>query len=647
MHHDPQWLSKQAAINLERLLPLLAGLVDDIDLKNELVARLKRHFPAIFELTFFLYGHHYDYYYHLETILRTAVEGYVARSEDLKTLDRHREQNPLWYQSHEMFGAVCYVDLFAGNLKGLREKLPYFEELGVTYLHLMPLFEVPARNNDGGYAISSFRNVNPALGTMNELEQLTTDFRQHGISLVLDFVFNHTSDEHPWARAALAGDENYQNYYRIFPDRTLPDAYEPFLREIFPEQAPGSFTYVAELNQWVWTTFYNFQWDLNYANPQLFRAMLEEMIFLANRGIEVLRLDAVPFIWKELGTACENLPQVNMIISAYNALVKIACPALLFKSEAIVHPRDVRSYIGENKCPLSYNPIMMVSLWEALATREVYFFTHTMQKQFSLESQSSWLNYVRSHDDIGWGFADEDAAEVGINGHDHRYFLNQYFTGRFPGSFARGEPFNFNPRTGDMRISGTCASLVGIEAALREADEWALELAIRRLHLIYGICLSAGGIPLLYLGDEVGTLNDPSYIDEEQKRNDSRWLHRPRADDQLYTNRYYADSVAGRVFQPLKRMIWTRKSHHCFRNGETQFIHSNNQHVLAFTRNLEMLVLANFSEHSQTIAGTQFDHYLVEGFDLIGEKPVGHEKDLRLAPYQLLWIIGNSFNSIS
>ena len=338
-----------------------------------------------------------------------------------------------------MLGGVCYVDLFAGNLAGIRARLPYLRELGLTYLHLMPLFKVPMPENDGGYAVSSYREVNPALGTIAELSALAGELRREGISLVVDFVFNHTSDEHDWARRALAGDPEYQDYYYMFPDRTMPDAYEKNLREIFPEVRHGSFTYRPDADaghRWVWTTFNSYQWDLNYSNPAVFRAMLEEMLRLANAGIEVLRLDAVAFIWKQMGTACENLPEAHLLIQAFNALARIAAPALLFKSEAIVHPDEVAKYIDPGECQLSYNPLLMALLWESLATREVKLLRHSMHERFKINPACAWVNYVRCHDDIGWTFDDENAVQVGINGYGHRQFLNAFYTGRFPGSFA-------------------------------------------------------------------------------------------------------------------------------------------------------------------------------------------------------------------
>ena len=546
-HQD--WLTQQAHQTLSRLLPRLEAIFADTDDEDDdqrhFFTRLQREFPRLFGLLYQLYGQQYDFFYHVEQILRTAAESYQQRSDSLKQLDHTREANPHWFQSEKLVGGVCYVDLFAGDLNGLRERLPYLQELGLTYLHLMPLFKSPDDNSDGGYAVSDYRQVNPPLGTMQQLAELAAELREQGISLVLDFVFNHTSDRHQWAQRALAGEAQYQDYYRMFPDRTTPDRYEQTLREIFPEQSPGNFTYRPEIHQWVWTSFYSFQWDLNYANPDVFNAMLGEMLFLANQGVEVLRLDAVAFLWKEMGTSCENLPEVHLLIQAYNALVRVAAPAMTFKSEAIVHPKDVASYISRDECPMSYNPTLMALSWEALATRDVSLLQHSMARRFTIPDDCAWVNYIRVHDDIGWTFANEDAAELHINGYDHRQFLNRFYIGEFDGSFANGVPFGYNPRTGDMRISGTAASLAGLEQAKNENDPAKIDDALGRLLLLYSLMLSAGGIPLIYINDEIATLNDYSYLQDPDKQDDSRWVHRPAFDWQRADKRHDSETIPG------------------------------------------------------------------------------------------------------
>lgn len=627
----------------KRIWPLVSLILQDEESINEFSARLAQHFPGVFRLLYALYGHldPYDFYYHIEQIITTTAQVYADRSEELKALDRRRLVDPQWFQSEKMVGGVCYVDLFAGNLENLRAKIPYFQELGLTYLHLMPLFDVPEANNDGGYAVSDYRQVYHRLGTMHQLNKLAGELRRHGISLVLDFIFNHTSDEHEWARRALAGDETYQNYYYMFDDRTLPDQYERTLREIFPEQSPGSFTYRPEIKKWVWTTFRNFQWDLNYRNPAVFNAMLGELLFLANQGVEVLRLDAVAFTWKEMGTSCENLPQAHLLIQAFNALVRVAAPAMLFKSEAIVHPAEVAKYIRWDECPISYNPTLMALLWESLATRDVKLLRHSMSKRFDIPRDCAWVNYVRVHDDIGWTFADEDAAEIGINGFDHRQFLNAFYTGQFPGSFASGVPFNFNPVTRDMRISGTAASLAGLEKALTANDPVQIDLALKRLLLIHSVILSAGGIPLIYLGDEIATLNDYTYQQDPAKQDDSRWVHRPFFDWERAERRHDASTPEGFLFQNLVRLIEIRKATPELAGGKTLFFDPGSPNVLGYVRSRKVVVLVNFCEWERKIAADVIRVYAAGAFhhtlvDLVtGERLSG---DVPLAPYQFRWL---------
>lgn len=634
-------IAREAQVSLKRLLPRLDSVKFKKKEREVFIRRLEAHFPRAFRLLYGLYGDRYDFFYHLQRIFDSVAQMAVERPAALQKLDDAREADPLWFQNERMVGGVCYVDLFAGNLQGIREKIPYFEELGLTYLHLMPLFKTPEGNSDGGYAVSSYREVNPALGTMEQLAELAGELRACGISLVVDFVFNHTSDEHTWALKALADDEEYQNYYLLFDDRNVPDLYERNLREIFPEQSPGSFTYNATLKKWVWTTFNSFQWDLNYANPAVFTAMMEEMLFLANQGVEVLRLDAVAFIWKQMGTTCENLPQAHQIIQALNALVRIAAPAMIFKSEAIVHPDHVASYISGAECPISYNPTMMALIWEALATREVKLLRHSMSKRFEIAPDCAWVNYVRVHDDIGWSFADEDAAEMAINGFNHRQFLNRFYTGQFAGSFAAGLPFNFNPITMDMRICGTGASLAGLEQGIRQGNEVYIQHALGRIVMIHSIILSAGGIPLIYLGDEIATLNDYSYKDDPVKADDSRWVHRPYFDWERAERRRDPDTPEGRVFHALHHLIHIRKTNPAFAGNQTLFFDTGNPHVLGYIHNRKLLVLANFSDFEQAVSRAVLHVYWPEierARDLVTAEHLPDDFVVRLHPYQFMWL---------
>ena len=640
--------SVEARHTLDRLLPRIeAKLSSHIKKQPQnwpiFLARLEEHFPRLLKLLVELYGGRYDFFYHLEELLMVITEAWLARPQALKALDQAREGQPDWFQSHKMLGGVCYVDLFAGDLNGIRQRIPYFQELGLTYLHLMPLFKSPEGENDGGYAISSYREVDPNLGTIDQLRELADDLRSHGISLVLDFVFNHTANEHAWALRARQGDPHYQAFYHMFSGRQMPDAYEKNLREIFPDEHPGAFTFFTDIRKWVWTTFHSNQWDLNYANPEVFNRMADEMLFLTNQGVEVLRLDAVAFIWKALGTACENLPEAHTIIQAYNAIARIAAPSLLFKSEAIVHPDEVAKYIRPGECQLSYNPLLMALLWNTLATREVNLLRYSMEKRFTIPEGTAWVNYVRCHDDIGWTFSDEDAAAVGINAFDHRQFLNAFYTGCFEGSFGRGLPFQENPKTGDARISGTCASLAGLEKALKVETEREVDLAIQRILLIHNIILTIGGIPLIYLGDEVGTLNDYSYREDPAKSDDSRWVHRIPANRQLYEQRQDPQTIPGRIYQGLRNLIDRRKNETLFSSVPPIFIDCGNPHVFGYIRRSgrrQILLLNNFSDFEQTVSrnALRLSGLGSEFFDLLSNKTYPLEEELTLNPFQFMWL---------
>lgn len=605
--------------------------------------RLLKRWPELFGLLFQLYGTRYDLYFFLERILFTMARAALDREAPMRQRDLEREHNPAWHLSQEMVGGALYVDLFSENLDRLREHIPYFKDLGLTYVHLMPLFAVRPGDNDGGYAISNYRSVDPRLGTVEDLKSLARDLRQAGITLVLDFVFNHTADDHEWAIKAQEGDPEHQDFYYIFPDRTEPEKYEQTLREIFPTVRHGNFTWHEGMRRWVWTTFNSFQWDLKYANPAVFDAMLGEMLFIANTGVDILRLDAVAFIWKQMGTSCENMPEAHTLIRAFNAAVRIAVPSLLFKSEAIVHPDDVVSYIAPEECQLSYNPTLMALCWESLATREVKLLYRSLSHRHRLPDYCSWINYLRCHDDIGWTFDDADADAVGINAFEHRKFLNAFFTGQFEGSFARGVPFQHNEKTGDMRIAGTLASLAGLEQALEREDDELIEMALRRMSLLNSIILSIGGIPLLYLGEEWGLLNDYDFVKDPAKVGDTRWIHRPKMRWEFLEDLGDHQKFRHRLFKSMKHMIACRKQCLALHGMEMELIELHNPHVLAFLRMHEghrLIVIANFRESKETIDGNRLRMIGLGRIfrDMLTGKEFSTSQMIDLEPYQTLWL---------
>lgn len=648
----PEELTYKADQTLRRLLPRLDPIWIETETserkQREFLDRLNVHWYPLFDLLYQLYGHRYDFFYHVEQVLLVAAHAWAARPAELCAIDEHRINDPTWFQSQQVVGGALYVDLFSENLAQLRNHTGYLKELGLTYLHLMPLFAVRPGNNDGGYAISNYRSVDPRLGSIEDLRELATELREAGILLVLDFVFNHTADDHQWAERAQAGDREFQDYYFLFPDRTVPDQYEQTLREIFPTVRRGNFTWHDGMERWVWTTFNSFQWDLNYGNPTVFRAMLDEMFFIANTGVDVLRLDAVAFIWKQMGTCCENLPQAHLVIQAFNRLARVAAPGLLFKSEAIVHPNDVVKYISQWECQISYNPTLMALLWESLATTKTTLLEQTLSHRHRLPENTAWINYLRCHDDIGWTFDDADAAAIGINAYDHRQFLNKFYTGQFPGSFARGVPFQQNAKTGDMRISGTMASLAGLEQAIEFEDATKKELAVRRILLLHGVILSIGGIPLLYLGEEWGMLNDYDFVKDPAKAGDTRWIHRPKMqwefleelDDAIDLK---GGSIRAHVFRSTQRLIALRKEHRALAGQQMDLIATDNPHVLGYVRTCDgdrLIVFANFSSLEQQIDGNRLRTAGMGMFfeDAITRTTHATSKPVVLEPYQVLWL---------
>jgi amylosucrase len=579
-----------------------------------------------------LYGATDECEHEFAQLVVDMASSWQARPAELKTLDRQRDATPDWFRSNRMLGGVCYVDLYAGSVDGLRSHIPYFVELGLTYLHVMPIFLAPKGNSDGGYAISSYRDIDPKVGDIADLHRLAEALREAGISLVLDFVFNHTSNEHLWAQRARAGDAEFEKYYWIFRGRDMPDAFEATTREIFPENHAGSFVPLDD-DRWVWATFHDFQWDLNYSNPAVFRAMAGEMLFLANQGVEILRMDAVAFIWKQLGTSNENLPEAHLLLQAFNAVCRIAAPSLLFKSEAIVHPDDVLKYVRPDECQLSYNPLQMALIWSTLASRDTRLLSDALEHRHALPPGTSWVNYVRSHDDIGWTFDDGDARRLGTDPEAHRRFLNDFFINRFPGSFARGEPFQENPHTGDARVSGTTASLAGLEAG----DP----LAVRRILLAHSIILSTGGIPLLYLGDEVGQLNDRSYELEPDRAGDSRWIGRPRYPAREYEARADATTPAGMIHRGLRRLIRVRKRTPEFAGNELVIFGTHNDHVLGYQRpgadGSTILVLANFGDQTQALHPDRFSA-LGPARNIVTGREVDLTKGLVIRSLDFVWL---------
>jgi amylosucrase len=521
----------------------------------------------------------------------------------------------------------------------------------VSYLHLMPLLAMRPEPNDGGYAVADYGAVEPALGTLEDLRALAGELRGLGMALCVDLVLNHTAREHAWALAALAGDAAKLAFYRTFADRELPDAYERTLPDVFPDTAPGSFTWVPELERWVWTTFNTYQWDLDYGNPEVFRAMAETMLDLAAVGVDVLRLDAAPFLWKRLGTNCQNQPEVHELLQAFRAVMRIAAPGVAFKAEAIVSPRDLVAYLGTGRhegkeCDLAYHNVLMVLLWSSLATGRVALMTRTLEAMPAVPPGAGWLTYVRCHDDIGWAITEEDAAAVGEDGHLHRCFLSDFYAGEFPGTFARGTRFQPDPSSGEARTSGMAAALTGLATARASGDALAVELAVRRILLLHAVAFAFGGLPVIYMGDEIGLADDQDWAADPHHRDDNRWMHRPHMDWAAAERRHDPGSVEGRLWGGLRRLVLARRGLRAVHaQGTTRPLWTGNAHVFGLERERagdRLLVLANFTADAQEVPLAVVHE---QGFEVradageVDGRPVRVRGDaVVLEPYAHLWL---------
>ncbi|MBQ9663780.1 MAG: alpha-amylase family protein [Oscillospiraceae bacterium] len=582
--------------------------------------------------------------YFTEILYRTWEE----RSPALKALDESRLRDPDWYRGHNILGMLMYVKAFAGNLQGVRGKLDYLEDCGVNYLHLMPILESPKGRSDGGYAVADFRRIEPELGTMEDLEALAADCHEKGISLCLDFVMNHTSEDHEWARKARAGDEACRARYFFYDDWTIPNEFEKTVPQVFPTTAPGNFSWCEEAHKVVMTTFYPYQWDLNYANPVVFNDMTENMLYLCNRGVDVIRLDAVPYIWKELGTNCRNLPQVHSLVRMMHMAADVVCPGTLLLGEVVMEPSKVVPYFGtveKPECHMLYNVTTMASTWHTVATKDVRLLRHQLGQVFALPKEYTFLNYLRCHDDIGWGLDYGFLGGFGMGEVSHKKFLNDYLTGRWEGSPSRGELYNDDPRLGDARLCGTTASLCGVEAARYEQDPEKLAWALRLDISLHAYMFTLSGIPVLYSGDEIAQENDYSYHEDPDKAADSRYLHRGDMNWEAAKLRKDPSAPEGKVFLALRRLETLRDEHRVFDSrADVWILNTGDDAVLGigrYFRGEKLLALFNFAETERRISAAG---ELGEFRDLMtGE--AADKSSLQLAPGGFRWLCCDFDNS--
>lgn len=587
----------------------LAGLVAERDV-DLFVLRLERFLPDLIAGLQPVYGERPEFVAWVQYLVSLMAGRYAERPLGLRRLDIARQLRPDWLQEPKQLGYVCYVDRFAGSLSQVHQHLDHLSRLGVTYVHLMSLLQARAGNSDGGYAIADYRATDSAIGHADDLERLTRALRERGISTCMDLVLNHVAYEHAWAQAARQGDARYRDYFWLFEDRAVPDQYERTLPEIFPESSPGSFTRDRELNQWVWTTFNDFQWDLNWTNPQVFQEIADLVLFWANRGVEIFRLDAIAFIWKRMGTDCQNQAEVHDIVHALRAIARIAAPAVAFKAEAIVSAEQLPHYLGTGEhagkvSDLAYHNSLMAHIWSSLASRDVRPMTHALRRLPEKPRSTSWASYLRCHDDIGWAIGDEDAAAVGLDGAAHRSFLVEYYSGRFTGSHARGAVFQHNSTTGDRRSCGTTASLAGLELALENGDERLVQVSIERILLAHAVIMAFPGVPLVYMGDEIGLLNDYTYREDPARRDDNRWIHRPAMPWERVERIRVDGTMEQRLFGQLVKLIHARKqTPQLHAEAPLSLLELDNPHVLGFVRSHplgDLVALFNFTEREQIV----------------------------------------------
>lgn len=612
--------------------------------------RLDRSAGDLWPMLENLYGQHPAYDTFRDNLLTALRKGWAARPADLKRLDLKRDLEPDWFQRPGMAGYVFYIDRFAGTLKGVLDRLDYLQDLGITYVHLMPCLKPRPGDSDGGFSVMDYRAINPDYGTMEEFEAVATALRARGISICVDVVLNHTAKEHAWAQAAARGDEKYQDYYLMFDDPAMPRQYEKSLAEVFPDNAPGNFTEYPHFGKWVWTTFNEHQWDLNWTNPQVFLEITEIMLYLANKGVDVLRLDAVAFMWKRLGTRCQSEPEVHMLLQALRACCRIACSAVIHLEEAIVAPAEMLPYLGRGRHDgregnLAYHNSLMVQFWGALATRDTRMMTHVLGTHFPPTlTNATYATYIRGHDDIGWAITDEDAAALHISAPAHRSFLSNFYDGTFPGSFARGALFQVNEATGDKRVSGSFASLAGLEKAQVEGDFPGAELAVQRILLGHAIIAGFGGIPLIYMGDELAMLNDHGYLDMPEHAHDSRWIHRPMMDWHAAHFRHSDDGALGQVFRGVKEILARRKATPALHAAlPVRIVDTGQAGLFAFVRQSptgNLLALFNMTEHWLNLPdGLARAQGVSLMYDALSDSAVSsHQGAIALPPYARVWL---------
>jgi len=620
---------------------------------NHFFTRFIANATAIDALFHEIYGRHETGTHAFDQLIHLITRAYLQRPDQLLARDADKGAKGNWFLSNDLAAMSLYVDRFGGNLKGLAGKLDYFQQLGVNFLHLMPVFESPEGESDGGYAVSDFRKVDQRFGTLSDLRELQRRMQKEGMYLMLDIVLNHTSHHHEWATKAKAGDKKYQDYFYMYDNRQQPDQFDRSMPEIFPESAPGNFTWNEEMQKWVMTVFHRYQWDLNYTNPQVFLEMLDHVFFYANLGVDILRIDAPAFIWKQPGTTCQNLPQAHTLLRLIKQCVEISAPGMALLGEAIVAPKEIMKYFGTGlykarECDFAYNATHMALQWDALATGDTRVMLAAQHEILQKPYGSSWITYTRCHDDIGLGYDDYMIQHAGFNPFEHRRFLKDYFSGARADSPARGALFSVNPKTNDARISGSLASLCGLEKALAENNEFTIQQSIAKILLMQAHSFFLGGLPMIFYGDELGYTNDYSYLQDPGKSYDNRWMHRPVIDWTKNERINEEGTIEYQVFQSTKKLIQIRKK--LFAIGDYKnltWMTPHNIHIAGYLRTFEdqkIYCLFNFSDQDAYLTWFAFKEHGASPSILYDhwneqEMEIGYDHQyLVLKPYQFMML---------
>ncbi|OOQ61439.1 amylosucrase [Mucilaginibacter pedocola] len=616
---------------------------------NAFYVRLLTSADTIYELYSELYSKHPAGESMFEALIDGLIKTHLERSPQLKQKDEEKAALGDWFLSNDITGMSLYVDRFCGTLKNLGNKLGHFDKLGVNFLHLLPIFESPEGESDGGYAVSDFRKVDKRFGTTKDLQGLQQKMMDNGMYLMLDIVLNHTSHRHQWAEKAKQGDAKYQDYFYMYDaDSPIPAAFEQHMPEIFPESSPGNFTFVPELDKWVMNVFHSYQWDLNYTNPAVLVEMVGNVLYYANLGVDIIRIDAPAFMWKQIGTSCQNLPQTHSLLRLIKQCVTVATPGMAVLGEAIVGPREIMKYFGTGlftakECDFAYNATQMALQWDMLATGNTRVMLAAQHELSKKPLGASWITYTRCHDDIGLAYDNDMIEAGGYDPYHHRKYLWEYYSGKFPGSPSTGALFSINPKTGDARISGSLASLCGLEKAINDKDKTATDTAIDKILLMQAHSFFLGGVPMLFYGDELGYTNDYSYLTDPGKSYDNRWMHRPVIDWKKNKKADKPGTPEQRIFSGTQKLTGIRRKLPVVADYKNlTWLTPYNTHVAGYLRKLngqQLFCVFNFSageafltwyafrEHSNDLEKL-YDHWTVQEFT-VGN----NEEYLVIKPY--------------